>query len=221
MMPANSSGRVSLPLLASCRRRADAAECRLNVLVLHRCNDVVRRQVELGQPIGIEPNPQRIIERSEQGDLADALDPRQRVDHIDGRVIAQINGVEGVFRRINIDDLKQGRGFLTDRETGARHLVGQLRRGEARSVLHVDGVDVRIGAEREGYVQRIAAVGAAGRLVIDRIVDAVDLFLDRLRHGGLDHFGVGAGIVGGERDLRRHDIGKLRNRDRRDGDGPG
>ena len=230
MMPANSSGRVSRPLVLmliwTCcsfddRRGADAAERRLDVLVLHRRDDVVRRQVKLGQPIGIEPDPQRIIERPEQRDLADAFDPRQRVDDVDGRVVAQIDGVVGVLRRIDIDDLQQRGGFLADRQAGVRHLVGKLRHGEARAVLHVDGVDVGIGAEREGHVERIAAVGAAGRLVIDRVVDAVDLLLDRLRHGGLDHFGVGAGIVRGQRDLRRHDVRKLRDRDRGDGDRAG
>ena len=111
---------IDLKLLLACSRRcADTAERRLNVLVLHGGNDVVRRQIEFGQPIGIKPNAQRIIERPEQGDLADALDPRQRVNDIDGRVIAQIDGVEGVLRRINIDDLKQGCGFLADRDTGA------------------------------------------------------------------------------------------------------
>ena len=221
-MAANSSGRVSRPLVLmliwTCcsvrdRRGADAAERRLDVLALHRRDDVVRRQIELGQPVGIEPDPQRIVERPEQRDLADAFDPRQRVDDVDGRVIAQIDGVVGVLRRIDIDDLQQRRGFLADGQAGMRHLVGQLRDGEAGAVLHVDGVDVRIGAERKGHVERVAAVGAAGGLVVDRIVDAVDLLLDRLRHRGLDHFGVGAGIVRGQRDLRRHDFRKLRDRD--------
>ena len=72
------------------RRRADPAQRGLDVLVLHRRDDVGRRQIELGQPVGIEPDPQRVIERPEQADLPDALDPRQRVDDVDGRVVAEI-----------------------------------------------------------------------------------------------------------------------------------
>ena len=87
----------------------------------------------------------------------------------------------------------------------------QLRLRQRRAVLHVDRVDVGIGAERESDVERVGAVGAAGRLVVDRVVDAVDLRLDRLRDGGLDEFGVGAGIVRRQRHLRRHDVGKLRD----------
>ena len=97
------------------------------------------------------------------------------------------------------------------------YLVRQLRNGEAGAILHIDRVDVGIGTERKSDVKGVAAVGAARRLVIERIIDAIDLLFDRLRHRRLDHFGVGAGIIRGERDLRRHDIGKLRDRNRRNG----
>src|SRR5262249_44624462 len=60
-----------------------------------------------------------------------------------------------------------------------------------------------------------------GGLVIKRIVDAVDLLLDRLRHRRLDHFGIGPRIARVERDLRRHDFRELRDGDRENGDGPG
>ena len=102
-----------------------------------------------------------------------------------------------------------------------RHLGRELRLSERCAILNVDGVDVRIGAEREGDVERVAAVGATRRLVIERIVDAVDLLLDRLGDGGLDHFRVGAGIIRRQRHLRRHDLGKLRDRNRRDRDEAG
>ena len=46
------------------------------------------------------------------------------------------------------------------------------------------------------------------------LVDADDLRLDRLRDGGLDHVGAGAGIAGRHLHLRRHDVGKLRDRHR-------
>ena len=83
--------------------------------------------------------------------------------------------------------------------------------------MHIDRVDVGIGAERECDVKGIAAVGAARGLIIERVIDAVDLLFDRLRHRCLDHLGIGAGIIRGERNLRRHDIGKLRDRNRRNG----
>ena len=42
----------------------------------------------------------------------------------------------------------------------------------------------------------------------------LNALLDRLRHPGLDHFGIFAGISRGQRYLRRHDVGELRDRDR-------
>ncbi len=115
-------------------------------------------------------------------------------------------------------DLQKRRRLLADDQALALHLLRQERRGELGAVLDVHRVDVGVSAEREGDGERVAAVGGAGRLVVERIVDAHDLLLDGLRHRGLDHLGIGAGIGGGERDLRRHDLGELRHRDLEDRD---
>src|SRR5208283_3271561 len=79
----------------------------------------------------------------------------------------------------------------------------------------VDGVDVGVGAELEADRQRVAAVIAADGFHVDRLVDADDLRLDRLRDGAFHRLGRGAGIGGGDGDLRRHDVGELRDRDAR------
>ena len=71
-----------------------------------------------------------------------------------------------------------------------------MRLRQIDAVLHLDGVDVGVGADREGDVERVAAVVAAGRLHVDHVVDADDARLDRLRHRGFDHLGAGARIVG-------------------------
>ncbi len=169
-------------LLGRDRRRADAAQRRLNVLALDGSDDVVRRQIELGQPIRVEPDAQGIVERPEQRCLPDAFDARQWIDDVDRRVIAQVNGIVGAVRRIEVDHLQQRGGFLADGEAVARDLRRQLRDGEAGAVLHVNGVDVGIRAQPEGHRQDVATVRGAGGLIIERVVDAVDLLLDRLRH---------------------------------------
>ena len=90
---------IDLELLVGRRGAAPMRPKRgLDVLALHRGNDVVWRQIEFGQPLRIEPDAQRIIQRTEQHDLTDALDPRQRVNDVDDRIIAQIDGVIGVLR---------------------------------------------------------------------------------------------------------------------------
>src|SRR5262249_16006719 len=73
-------------LLARDRSRADAAQRRLNILALDRCDDIVQRQVELRQPVGVEPDAQRIVERPKQLYLPDAFDPRYRINHVDRRI---------------------------------------------------------------------------------------------------------------------------------------
>ena len=118
----------------------------------------------------------------------------------------------GVLRRIDADDLEEGRRFLADCQALALDLLGQQRDRELGAVLDVDRVDVRIGAEREGDGQRIAAVGAARGLVIERMVDTVDLLLDGLRDGRLHHLRVGTRVKRREGHLRRYDLRKLRHR---------
>src|SRR5262249_16005801 len=89
------------------------------------------------------------------------------------------------------------------------------------AILHVDGVDVGIRAQPEGHRQDVAAVGGAGGLIIERVVDAVDLLLDRLRHSRFDHLGIGARIAGVERNLRRGGVWKLCDGNREKGEGAG
>src|SRR5262249_41238715 len=53
--------------------------------------------------------------------------------------------------------------------------------------------------------ERITAIGRAGGLHIEHILDAIDLLLDGERDGFDEGLGVGAGIVGGHLDGRRGD----------------
>ena len=134
------------------------------------------------------------------------------IDDVDGGVVRQIELVVPPVRRRQRDDLQQRRRLLLDAEALGFDLVGQPRFGQADAILHLDVVEVGIGADRERHRERIAAVAAAGRLHVERFVDADHLRLDRLRNGGLDHFGAGAGVGALHLDLRRHDVGKLRDR---------
>src|SRR5918994_3234749 len=73
----------------------------------------------------------------------------------------------------------------------------------------------------EGDVQRVAAVGAAGRLHVEHVVDAVDLLLDRLGDALFDHLGARPRIAAGHLHLRWHDVGILGDRNREDRDQAG
>src|SRR5262249_53760217 len=139
------------------------------------------------------------------------------IDNVYCRVVAKVNGVVGVLRRVDVDDLQKGCRFFSDRKARVRDLSWQLRNGKTREILYVDRVDVGIGAQRKSHVERVASIRSAGRLVVESIVDAVDLFLDRLRHRRFDDFCVSTWIVGGQGYLWRDDIGKLSDRDDRNG----
>ncbi len=53
-------------LVVADRPRADAADRRLHVLRLDRADDVARREIEVGQTIGVEPDAHRVVEPPEQ-----------------------------------------------------------------------------------------------------------------------------------------------------------
>ena len=96
-------------LLAPDRGRANPAERGLNILAPHRRYDVVGCHIELGEAVGVEPDAQGIVERTKQLRLADAPYARQRIDHIDGGIVAQVDLVIGVIWRVDIDHLQQRR----------------------------------------------------------------------------------------------------------------
>jgi hypothetical protein len=59
----------------------------------------------------------------------------------------------------------------------------------------------------------IAAVVSAGGFHVEHVVDADHARLDRLRHRLLDDSAPAPGVVRRDGDLRRHDVGKLRDRE--------
>ena len=53
---------------------------------------------------------------------------------------------------------------------------------------------------------------------VEHVLDAVDLLLERRDHGRGDDLGAGAGILAGDVDDRRRDLGVLRDRQTRESD---
>ena len=203
-------------MLVGDRPRADAADGGLHVLRLDRIDDVAGREAETGQPVGPDPGAHRVILRAPKRGVADAGRAFDLVEQIDGDIVGDETADRGVLLRgIDRDDAEKRGGLLLDRDTLALHFGRQARQRDLDPVVDVDRVDVGIGAELERGSQRVAAVIAAHALHIDHLVDADDLRLDRLRDRRIDHGGIGARKDGRDRNLRRHDIRILGNRDGR------
>ena len=169
-------------------RGADATGSRLDVLRLEGGDDVVRRQGEIRHAVAIEPHPHAVVGRGQQRHVADAADALERIDDVDGRVVAQKKLIVAAVRRRQGNDLQDRRRLLLDLDALRANFRWKLRLGEPNPVLHQHVVDVGIGADREGDAEGVAAVVAAGRFHVEHLVDADDAGLDRLRHDGFDDF---------------------------------
>ena len=178
--------------------------------------DVGRGQAERLQAIRIEPDAHRIIAAAEHRDRADAVDAGQRIGDFERGVIGDEQRVARLVGRIKVHDHHQvGRG-LGHRDADIAHVGRQPRLRDGDAVLHLHLGDVEIGAEIEADLDREAAVGRRVRRHVEHVLDAVDLLLDRRHHGRGDDVGAGAGILAGDVDDRRRDLGILRDRQARE-----
>ena len=210
--PAADVQRVLERLSCGRRRRADLARGDLLALLLDRGNDVLRHQPAHLQLVRIEPDPHRILAGAEHGDVADAGQPRQLVADVDGGVVGEEQAVIGRLRRRQRHEQQDRRRPLLHGDALVLHRLRQLRQRARHPVLHQHLREIQVGADLERHRQRIGAVGAAVGLHVEHVLDAVDLLLDRQRHG-IDHgLGAGAGIARRHLHRRRHHIGILRDR---------
>jgi hypothetical protein len=204
MMSPNSSSLCRRPcaLTDSCRstpgrirRGADHAGGGLDVLGADLVDDIAGRKAVLGHLLRIEPDAHRIVAGAEQLDLADAVDARQPVLDVEHGVVAQIGHVVAAVRRQQVHDHGQVGRALDRGHAEAAHFFRQPRLGLADAVLDQLLCLVGVGAELEGDSQRHHAVGRRLAAHVEHVLDAVDLLLDRRRHGLGNDFRIGAGIV--------------------------
>jgi hypothetical protein len=129
------------------------------------------RDVQLGQLVGLDPQPHGVLAGAEDGDAGDSLDPRHLVVDVDVRVVGEKDVVVGAVRRVEREHDQRRRGRLGDGDAVVAHVRRQLRLGLALAHLGeqlVGGIDIRhplpqvaahvVDAERVG---RIAPHGQA------------------------------------------------------------
>ena len=160
------------------------------------------------QPIGLHPDPHRVVAGAEDAHLADAGHAIERVDDVDVGVVGEEQRVVGLVRREQRHEHHRQAGDLAHREAELLDVGRQVRLRLRQPVLHVHLIDVRVGVDVERDRELHRAVVGVGRLHVEHVVDAVHLLLERRRDRLLDGDRVGAGVGGGDEDLRRHDVGE-------------
>ena len=114
--------------------------------------------------------------------------------------------------RREIDDQNEIRILLLDGHAALIDDRRQRRRSLSDAVLHIDRGDSERIADIECDGDRRRAVVRARRRHIGHAGDAVDLLLERSGHRVGDDLRAGARIACAHHDLRRRDVGKLRDR---------
>ena len=208
-------------LLAAGGRLADLAGRDLHVLLPDGVDHVHGRQAARGQPVGVYPDAHTVVLFAEQEHVADAVHALYFVRDVNEGVVADVQLVEAVVRRIEADDEQDVGVAFAGGDADLLDHVGQLRQGEVDAVLHQHLGEIQVDAGLERHAEAVGAVVGCLRGHVEHVFDAVDLLLDgggdALGHG----LGVGAGVGGGDDDARRRDLRVLGDRQVEYGDSPG
>ena len=135
-------------LVVADRPRADATDRRLNVLGLDRVDHVGRRQAEVGQALGVEPDAHGVVELAEQQGLADARDAGQLIENVQRRIAGDEDRRELSVIAVEIEELQDRRRSLDDRQPLQLHDLRKLRQRGLDAIVDVDGVDVGVRCRR-------------------------------------------------------------------------
>ncbi len=92
------------------RLRPDLAGGIHGVLLLDGLDDFGNGDVALGENIGVDPEPHRILARAEDGHAGDAVGAGERIVEVDVGVVGEEDVVVGVIGRIEGEKEHRGRG---------------------------------------------------------------------------------------------------------------
>ena len=175
---------------------------------LDRADDLRHRDAELGQLIGLDPQPHRILAGAEYLHAADARHARELVVEIDVGVVGQKLRVVSAVRRIQADQHQRRGQRLLHRDAVAVDLRRKLRCGERLAHLRQDQIGVRIRLHVEIHDQSHLALGrGVQRIHVVHVVHAAHLLFDGRGDGLLDGLRVRARVDGRDLHFRRSDLG--------------
>ena len=197
---------------AAARFGADRTGGRLDVLAGDCVADVVVADGVGAHLVGVEPDADAVLLFAENDGLADSVDSRDGVLDVDADVVAQKERC--MFRIVAVKRIgrKHVAGAFHDGETVVDHVGRQGVLGPFDRVVDVDQRHVFIGAGFEGQSEGVVAEVVRLRGVVDHVLDAVDLRLQRGGDGVGDHLGARARVGCHDHDGRRRDLRIFRDR---------
>src|SRR5215831_12684567 len=192
------TGRDLQILCAQCREHVIGAEV--------VCRDFVR----------IEPDAHGVLAGALELDIADTVQAREHVLHVQGCIVRQVQSVARLVRRVEVNGQKYTGYRLADLHAEALDVLWQARQCILHAVLGQHLRDVEVSADLE--CDRNREVAVPGRLTahVEHVLDAVDLLFERRRDGAGDGLGRCTGIGRGYLHGRRDDFRILCDREDRE-----
>ena len=182
------------------------------VLLIDCVDDVRYGQAKTGHPVGIEPNPHRVVAAAEKSDIAHPLDPLQCVNDVYRRVVGEKVVVVGAVGRVEGDKHEREVQRFLDRNAVLLHGSGELRNSLLHPVLGEDVRHIEVCPHLEGHLEQHGPVVGVGGLHVDHVLDAVNFLLEWSGDRGFHVGGTGAHEGRGNLDHGRHNLGVLGNR---------
>ena len=193
------------------RRGADRSCRDLHVLLADGRDDILRREAARGKLLRIEPDPHAVFV-AENADVADAVYAGKGILELQDRVVAEIERIEAVVGRDEVDDHHHRSRLLFDSDAVPADILREEGEGEVHTVLGENLCGIEVRAELEGDREDVGAVAVGLRRHVEHVLDAVDLLLDRGADRLRDRRGIGTRIACGHLHCRRRDLRILGDR---------
>ena len=193
-------------------RCAQDTHAEVLVLILNGLSKFADGDAHFGHTIRPQPDTHGDIRNSQHAGAVGPWNVFKLLKDIEVGVVVEEGCIVAIVRGIHHDPHDEAGRLLIHRHTLLDNCFRQLRLRLADAVLHVNLIDVGVAAGLEVHADRHVAARRTGRLVIEQIVDAVDLRLQRCRHGVGNDLGRSAGIDRLYLYLRRRHVGILLDR---------
>src|SRR6516225_394435 len=188
----------------------------LQILCAQRREHLIGTEVVCRDSVGIEPDAHGVLAGALELDIADTVQAREHVLHVQGCVVRQVQRVARFVRRVEVNGHKYAGYRLADLHSQVLDVLRQARQCILHAVLgqHLRDVEVSADLERDGNRE----VAVPGRLTahVEHVFDAVDLLFERRRDGAGDGLGRCTGIERRHLHGRRDDFRILCDREDRE-----